>query len=120
MRVIQFVWSIEVHTIKNSNNLFIAQYSESKEDENYYYHCEIISIDKIKENITDYKNGIIDFGELISNSIVNECFINSYDNVEQILNIELDKYIRGWDSSYYEDAIINGIEQISDIDFEAN
>lgn len=113
---IKFMWSIEIYTVKDSNDLFLASFAESEEDD-YSYHCEVFSKDKIKSCIDNLNNKEMNIYDFISETIINECFIGSNDDVEEILNIQLDKYIGGWDSSYYEEAVYSGANKL--VDYES-
>ncbi len=108
-----FNWSIECYRIKNSKDLLVVSFTD---DEQEMYNCEVISSDEYYHNGQGFINGEISLQEVISESVIKECCANTIKEIEDQLNISVGDYMCGWDSSYYEDAVVCGISATSGYD----
>lgn len=108
-----FNWSIECYRIKNSKDLLVVSFTDDEQD---MYECEVISADEYYHNGQGFINGNVYLQEVISESVIKECCANTIKEIEEQLDITVGDYICGWDSSYYEDAVVSGMYATSEYD----
>lgn len=108
-----FNWSIECYRIKNSKDLLVVSLPDDEQD---MYACEVISADEYYYNGQGFINDDVYLQEVIYESVIKECWANTIKEIEEQLDITVGDYICGWDSSYYEDAVVSGMYATSEYD----